>query len=158
MPLVGAGVAGQLQGEADHVIGHGHPADDRLQLQDLRTGERGRDGRLALGGGPLDDLELFVFAGVVDVGIEHETVQLRFRQRISAFLLDGILRGEHEERLAERMPLAADRDLVLLHRLQQRGLGFRRGAVDLVGQDHVGEDRAAEELATRGALKACLPG
>ena len=62
------------------------------------------------------------------------------------FLLDGVLRGQHEERLAEPMPLAAGGDLVLLHRLQQRGLRLRRRAVDLVGQDHVGEDRALEKL------------
>jgi hypothetical protein len=38
---------------------------------------------------------------------------------------------------------AADgRHLALLHRLQQRGLGLGRRAVDLVGQQQVGEDRA----------------
>ena len=34
---------------------------------------------------------------------------------------------------------------MLLHRLQQGGLGLGRGAVDLIGQDHVGKDRTAEE-------------
>ncbi len=36
----------------------------------------------------------------------------------------------------------ADRDVVLLHRLQQRRLGARAGAVDLVGHQELGEDRA----------------
>ena len=49
------------------------------------------------------------------------------------------------------MPLAADRDLVLLHRLQQRRLRLRRRAVDLVGQDHVAEDRPLEEAELAGA-------
>jgi len=40
------------------------------------------------------------------------------------FLLDGVLRGEHEERHRQLMPLAADRDLLLLHGFEQGGLGF----------------------------------
>ena len=38
--------------------------------------------------------------------------------------------------------LALDGHLPLLHRFQQRALGLGRGAVDLVGQDQLGEDRA----------------
>jgi hypothetical protein len=34
---------------------------------------------------------------------------------------------------------------VLLHRLEQAGLGLRRGPVDLVGKDQVGEDRPGLE-------------
>ena len=41
---------------------------------------------------------------------------------------------------------AGRRDLVLLHRLQERGLRLGRSAVDLVGEDHVGEDRPLDEL------------
>jgi hypothetical protein len=37
---------------------------------------------------------------------------------------------------------AFDRDLPLLHRLEQRGLGLRRCAVDLVREQQVREDRA----------------
>ena len=39
----------------------------------------------------------------------------------------------------------ADGDAPLLHRLKERGLRLRRGAVDLVGQDQVVEDRARQE-------------
>ena len=35
---------------------------------------------------------------------------------------------------------AVDGDLPLLHRLQQRGLGLRCGAVDLVGEDELRDD------------------
>jgi hypothetical protein len=35
-------------------------------------------------------------------------------------------------------------DLVLLHRLEQRRLRLRRGAVDLVGEDHLGERSARD--------------
>ena len=34
-----------------------------------------------------------------------------------------------------------DRHLALLHGFQQRGLGLRRGLVDLIGQDDVRKDR-----------------
>jgi hypothetical protein len=52
------------------------------------------------------------------------------------------------------VPLAADRHLVLLHRLQEGRLGLGRRAVDLVGQNHVGKDRSRQEaeLARAGRL------
>ena len=40
---------------------------------------------------------------------------------------------------------AVDRDLALLHRLEQGRLGLRRGPVDLVGEHDVGEQRARLE-------------
>ena len=40
--------------------------------------------------------------GIVDEHVEHEAVELRFGQRIGAFLLDRVLRGQHEERLGQR--------------------------------------------------------
>ncbi len=46
---------------------------------------------------------------------------------------------QDEERLVERIALAGDGDLVLLHRLEQARLGLGRRAIDLVGQDQVGE-------------------
>src|SRR6185503_343412 len=62
-----------------------------------------------------------------------------------AFLLDGILGGQNEQRPLERIPDAADRDLELLHRLEQRGLRTRWRAVDLVREDYVREDGARNE-------------
>ena len=47
---------------------------------------------------------------------------------------------------------AADGDLPLLHRLQQRRLHLRRRAVDLVGQQDVGEDRTPLHRELAGAL------
>ena len=44
------------------------------------------------------------------------------------------------------MDLAVDADLPFLHRLQQGRLGLGRGAVDLVGQQQVAEDRPGREL------------
>ena len=66
-------------------------------------------------------------------------------QRIGAFELDRVLRGQHEERPLELVGAAGGRDVVLLHRLEQRRLRLGRRAVDLVGQDDLREDRARDE-------------
>ena len=86
---------------------------------------------------------LLGLARVVDPHLEQEAVELRLGQRVGAFLLDRVLRGEHHERRLERERLALDRHLALLHHLEQRRLRLGRRAVDLVGQQQVGEHRAA---------------
>ena len=87
-----------------------------------------------------------------DVDLEHEPIELRFGQRIRAFELDRILRRQHEERIGQRPRLAERRHPMLLHRLEQRRLGLGRRAVDLVGQQQVGEDRAGVEHELLAAL------
>ena len=47
---------------------------------------------------------------------------------------------------------AVDGDLLLLHRLEQRGLRLRRGPVDLVGEHDLGNDRPGAELEVAGLL------
>ena len=64
---------------------------------------------------------------------------------IGAFELDRVLRGEHEERLFERIRAALHGHAVLLHGFEQRRLRLGRRAVDFVGQDDVREDRAGRE-------------
>jgi hypothetical protein len=53
--------------------------------------------------------------------------------------LDGVLGGQHEERGLQRVPLAGDGHALLGHGLEQGALRLGRGAVDLVGQQDVGE-------------------
>ena len=65
------------------------------------------------------DLALLARAGIADDHLEHEAVNLGFGQRIGSLLLDRVLRGQDEKRLVERERLVADRDLMLLHRLQR---------------------------------------
>jgi hypothetical protein len=89
----------------------------------------------------LDDLALLVTARVPDLHHQHEPINLRLRQLVGPLLVDRVLGRHHDERLLERVRRVADRDLALLHRLEQRALHLRRGAVDLVRQDDVGEDR-----------------
>ena len=77
---------------------------------------------------------------------EQEPVHLCLGQRVGALQVHGVLRREHEERLSQRPGLTAHRHPPFLHRLEHRRLGLGRGAVDLVGQQNVGEDRAGLKL------------
>ena len=97
----------------------------------------------------LQDLELLRAIRVGDLQLEHEAVDLGLGQRIGAVVLQRVLGREHQERLGQRVGLVADRDLVFLHRLQQRALHLGRRAVDLVGEQQIGEHRplAHAELA-----------
>ena len=138
----------------DDVVGDRHLADERLDFDDLLAGEhRGDLVGLHAGGAP-GDLELFLEARVLHEHLEHEAVLLRFGQRVGAFLFDRVLRRQHEERVGELVADAADRDLPLLHGFEQRGLRSRRRAVDLVGEDHVGEQRARPEQNSKVAGRA----
>ncbi len=83
---------------------------------------------------------------IADQDVEHEAVKLRFGQRIGPFLLDRVLRGQDEERIRELVPLAADGHLPFLHGLEQGGLRLGGRAVDLVGQDDIGENRPPEKF------------
>ena len=101
------------------------------------------------------------FDGIADLHLQHEPVHLRFGKRIGSLLLDRVLRGKHQERLGELERLFADRHLALLHRLEQRALHLGGGAVDLVRQDEVGEDRPLPRLERAVLLivdHACRPG
>ena len=86
---------------------------------------------------------LGVAIGIVDVDFHQEAVELRFGQRVSAFLLERVLGGHHEKRRFERAQLAAGGDLFFLHGFQQGTLHFCRGTVNFIRQDKVGEDRTA---------------
>ena len=75
--------------------------------------------------------------------LEQEAVELRLGQRIDALLLDRILGRDDHEAVGQPVGLAVDGDRALLHRLEQGRLGLGRGAVDLVGEQQLAEDRAA---------------
>ena len=102
--------------------------------------------RLAGGaGGAPDDLVHLLAGGEADVQLEEEAVQLGLGQRVGALHLDRVLGRQHEERPRQLVDGGRDGDGLLLHRFEQGGLGLGRGAVDLVGQDQVGEDRPGLE-------------
>src|SRR5262249_10998418 len=69
----------------------------------------------------------------------------RLGQRVRAFELYRILGREDEKRALEGIGAAGRRDVVLLHRLEQRSLRLRRRAVDLVRENDLREDRPFDE-------------
>ena len=105
-----------------------------------------RDRRLHVGRALPHDLLFLGVGRVIDLDQEQEAVELGLGQRVGAFLLDRVLRGQHEERVLHRVVGAADGRLAFLHRFEQGGLRLGRRAVDLVGQHDVGEDRPGQEL------------
>jgi hypothetical protein len=66
--------------------------------------------------------------------VQQKTIQLRLRQWIGAGLLERVLRRHHHEQRRQRARHAAPRDLVFLHRFQQRGLHLGGGEDDFVEQ------------------------
>jgi hypothetical protein len=111
----------------------------------MRRTEHRLDIDLPAPGGLLHDGFFFRLGRVANSQLEHEAVELRLGQRVGAFLLDGVLGGEDEERLGQVVRGSADGYLVLLHGLEQRRLGLGWRPVDLVGQHYVGEDGAVHE-------------
>jgi hypothetical protein len=83
--------------------------------------------------------------GVPEVDRHQEAIELGFRQRVCADLLDRVLGGDDEEGVGQAARLAFLRHLALLHRLEQRALGLGRRAVYLVGEHHRIEDRPGME-------------
>ena len=86
------------------------------------------------------DFEFFLFAGIANFDLEHEAVYLGFGKRIGAFLLDGVLGSQYQKGFFKFEGIHADGHLALLHGFQQGTLYLGGCAVDLVGQDEIGED------------------
>ena len=84
--------------------------------------------------------------GDVDLELEEESIELRLGKRVGPLVFHRVLRGHHEKSIAQRAALAVGGDLALLHRLEQRRLRLGGCAVDLVGEQRVGEDRPLAEL------------
>ncbi len=79
---------------------------------------------------------------IADFQFEHETVNLRFGQRIGAFLLNRILRGQNQERFFQFESLFADGDLFFLHCFEQGALHLGGRAIDFVGQNQIRKNRS----------------
>ncbi len=142
---MGTRCPGEPHGVPHDILGGWDLSHHAAEPQQVLAAEDMRDG-LRLGRrGLTDDGDLVVLGQVVDRNVEHEPVELGFRQRIRAFHLDGILRGEDEERLAEPVADAGRSHVVFLHCLEHGRLRLGRRAVDLIGQDHIGEDGPFDE-------------
>jgi hypothetical protein len=80
-----------------------------VKPQHILAGEQRLDRGRRGGGGLHHHRDLVVLGQVVDHDVEHEAVELRFGQRIGAFHLDRVLRGQHEERFLQRWRTARPR-------------------------------------------------
>ena len=136
----------EIDGEFVNVIRHGNASDEVLKRQHLGSIHDVLELRHTLAGGAFGNGDFFIAARVIDADHEHEAVELGFGQRVGAFLFDGVLGGEHEERRIQGVGAAGDGDFVLLHRLEHGGLRFGGGAVDFIGEDDVREHRALGEF------------
>ena len=92
--------------------------------------------------GPPGDLHQVLGRRERHEDLEEEAVELGLREGVGPLELDGVLGGQDEERGREAAGVVPHRHRPLLHRLEHGALGLRRGAVDLVGEHQVGEDRA----------------
>ena len=139
-------------------------ADQRLHVVEQRLGDGDRGG-LALpapqvrrgGHGPelvqglpsahaLEQQALHLRFRVAEADAHEKAVELGFRQGKGSHLVRRVLRGDDEEGIGQGAGLALGGDLALLHGFEQCALGLGRGAVDLVGQDQLGEDGTGMEV------------
>ena len=72
-------------------------------------------------------------------------VALCFGEWICSIVFDRILGCNGEKRIGEPVFLPLNGNLAFVHRFQQRRLGSRGRAVDLVGKQQIGEDRTLTE-------------
>ena len=126
---------GGLRGEDRGHIGH------RLDLQHpVGAGMLGEHRRLLAG------------VRVAHLQPDHEAVELGLGQRVGALVGDRVLGGDHQEGPGQLVSLPVDGDPALLHALEQPRLRLRGGAVYLVDEDDVREDRTGVELETGVSL------
>ncbi len=152
--FAGAGFADDSHGVVVEMFGDRDAANELLEGDDFfsvkELHEFLADGS---GGGPCNFLFLGS-GGVADFDEEHEAVKLGFRERVGAFLFDGILCGEDEKWCLKGVGVAEDGDFIFLHGLEHGRLGFCWRAVDFVSEDDVCEDRAFDELELAPAAHA----
>lgn len=138
------GVVAQLIAETDAAGGVGD-GENFLTGQDRAHGGE-RMGFTLIG----ENSRFFGSADVAHAAAHGEAVHLGFRQGVGATEFDGILGGDDEKEAVEIVAGALDGDLALAHGLEQGALGAGRGAVDLIREEDIGENRAGMEAELAG--------
>ncbi len=112
-----------------------------------------RSWRRFLGRPPQDRHGVFYASGP-NAHLEEEPIQLSLGQRVRAFHVDRILRGENEEWVGEWVADPRDRHATLLHRFEERRLCLGSCPIDLICQDEVAENgtRLIDELSAALAI------
>ena len=144
--IAGTGRTHQFCGVCHHCIGNGDPRHEIVDRQNIFGIDHRFDLSEFIFGNTADDLHFFFFRGITHIDLEQEAVLLRFRQRISTLLLNGVLGRHHQERLRKLESLLSDGHLTLLHGLEKSRLHLCRRTVDLVGKDEISEDRTFLDL------------
>ena len=103
---------------------------------------------------PVDNLDFLGTGRVADLNFYDEPVQLSFRKRERALIFDWVLGPDDDKWFRQDGGFSFKGDLTLLHGFEQSGLGFRRGAVDLIREDDIGKDGSSpkDEIAFRAVV------
>src|SRR5437016_2271986 len=94
----------------------------------------------------IEHLPFFFTRRISNTESHQKPVELRFRKGERPMIFCRVLRGDDHKGLVKWMRLIIDGNLCYTHRFQETALGLRRGAIDLVSQHDVGEDRTRDEL------------
>ncbi len=90
--------------------------DGVLHSEHVRNiGNRLENGDCVVGNAAAKNRALGFVRGITHFDAHEEAVELGFRKRVSAMMLDGILRGDNEKGLGEGQGTAVDSDLRLVH-------------------------------------------
>ena len=139
-------VAREVDRVIDDMVRYRHFPDNALHRKNVTGGQDRLEFMGSFTGGVFDDGPFFIALRIADLHHEHEAVQLGFRQRVGAFLLHRVLRGENEKWRLKRECLPGRGDLRFLHRLEESRLGFGRRAVDFVREQHIRENGTFDEI------------
>ena len=123
------------------MMGNRHLADQLLEPQHLIARGDAPDFMLLLRSRAGQNGDKLLLGWHRHPQLEEEAVKLCLGQRVRPLHLNRILCRQYHERRRQPMGLGRNRHLLLLHRFKQCRLRFRRRTIDLVGQEHVGEER-----------------
>ena len=98
----------------------------------------------------LEHLQLLLQARITQAEADHEAIELGLGQRKRAFVIDRVLRADHQEGAFQIVRRAVDRDATFAHRFQQRGLRARGGPIDFIGQHDLRKHRSGAKLEVVG--------
>ena len=145
-PFAGTRRADKIASVHKNVFRAGNSSNNLLKRKNLSTSQHGRQHGFIGARCLLQNTQFFGGGWVLNDDVEHETIQLGFRQRVGAFLFDRILSRQSEKWVRKIVRVRTDSDVTLLHRLQKCGLGLGRRSIDFVRQQNVSKQWSLNEL------------